>query len=231
MQRTSAPLNPTQPKSIKAPLPESPRKDAQVFMKTFSSQQGSQGDASAKTVISKTETAKDKSGFGLRHDQSQSPSPQPAPSAVSEKILGFGSSKVSKASDLISSAVQDEASTTPLSSHKISAASEASVKTSTPPASRKIPAVFEKDPFSKEEKSIIQQPGCEEKISALQTTKEQSVEVKEDDKLSACPLCKEKFKNNPPNFNTCTFCKMTVCNLCGFNPMPDQTKVGLLSVI
>ncbi|MCJ8733170.1 hypothetical protein PDJAM_G00220090 [Pangasius djambal] len=223
MQRTAGP---PQPKPIKVPAPASPHKDvqAQVSLQNISPQQVSKGDTSAKPVLSQTETSKDKSGFGLTHDQSQSPSPQPAAIAMSEKGLGFGSSIISTASDLISSAVQNEASMKSPSSRKSSAVSDASIKTSTPPASRKVPAVSEKNLSSNEPKLITQQPRSEKKTSELQTTKEQSAEVR-DDSLSACPLCKEKFKNNPPNFNTCTSCKKTVCNLCGFNPTPDQTKV------
>lgn len=221
-QRASGPPNPTQPKPIKAPAPASP----QSSLQNFSPQQGSKGDTSTKPDFFQTDTSKDKSGFGLSHDKSQASSTQPAASAVSEKVLGFGSSIISSASNLISSAVQDEASVTPPSSRKSSAASEASVKTSTPPTSRKVPVVSEKDLPSKEPNSVTQHLRPGEKISEHQTTKkQQSAEVKVGS-LSACLLCKEKFQNNPPNFNTCTSCKMTVCNLCGFNPTPDQTEVG-----
>lgn len=226
IQRTSGPPNPTQPKPINAPAPALPQKDVQAQVsQSLSPQQSSKGGTSAKPVLSQTETSKVKSGFTVTHDQSQSPFPQLADSTISEKDLGFGSSIISTASDLISSAVQDEASITPPSSHKSSAVSEASIKTSTPPASRKVPVASEKDLSSNEPESITQEPRSEEKISELQTTKEQSAKVKEDGK-EACPLCNEKCKNDPPNFNTCTSCKMTVCNLCGFNPMPDQTEVG-----
>lgn len=226
MQRTSGPPKPTQPKPIKVPSPALPRKDVQAqISQNLSPQQSSKGNTSAKPVLSQTESSTVKSGFVVTHDQSQSTSPQPAASTISENGLGFGSSIISMASDLISSAVQDEASMTS-PSRKSSAVSEASVKRSPPPASHKVPVVSEKDLSSNEPKSITQEPRSEEKISELQTTKEQSANVKDDVSLSACPLCNEKCKNNPPNFNTCTSCKMTVCNLCGFNPMPDQTEVG-----
>uniref|UniRef100_A0A3B4FIG6 Protein piccolo-like n=1 Tax=Pundamilia nyererei TaxID=303518 RepID=A0A3B4FIG6_9CICH len=45
---------------------------------------------------------------------------------------------------------------------------------------------------------------------------------------SVCPLCKVKLTvgpTDPPNYNTCTECKTTVCNQCGFNPVPDDLKV------
>lgn len=40
-----------------------------------------------------------------------------------------------------------------------------------------------------------------------------------------CPLCKANISRDPPNFSTCTDCKNTVCNLCGFKPMPHQKEV------
>ncbi|XP_041128885.1 protein bassoon-like [Polyodon spathula] len=43
-----------------------------------------------------------------------------------------------------------------------------------------------------------------------------------------CPLCKTTdltVLHNQPNFNTCTQCRSTVCNQCGFNPNPHLTEV------
>lgn len=31
----------------------------------------------------------------------------------------------------------------------------------------------------------------------------------------SCPICKDIFKKDPPNYNNCDSCKATVCNLCG----------------
>uniref|UniRef100_A0A3P8T0U2 Zinc finger piccolo-type domain-containing protein n=1 Tax=Amphiprion percula TaxID=161767 RepID=A0A3P8T0U2_AMPPE len=45
---------------------------------------------------------------------------------------------------------------------------------------------------------------------------------------STCPLCKLELNmgsKDPPNYNTCTDCKNTVCNQCGFNPMPNVKEV------
>lgn len=78
-------------------------------------------------------------GFGFGGARSRSPSPQPAASAVSGKVLGFGSSIINSASSIISSAVQDESSTTPSSSRKASMVSQMSDKT--PPTSRKGSAI------------------------------------------------------------------------------------------
>ncbi|KAI5623839.1 protein piccolo isoform X5 [Silurus asotus] len=226
MQRTSGPPEPTQTKPVKVPAPASPQENVktQVSLQNLSPQQGSKGDTSAKPVLH--QTSKDKSVTGPSHDKSQSSSPYPASSTVSENIVGFSPTIISTASDIISSAVKDEVSMTPPSSHKSTAVADASVKTSTPPASRKDAVVSEKSLSFKELKSVSQQPGSDEKISELQIIKEQYAEVKKDESLSACPLCKGKIKNNPPNVNTCTSCKMTVCNFCGFNPMPDQTEVS-----
>lgn len=223
MQRASGPPKPPQPKPIKAPVLDPQQKDVQASLPNRSPQQGSKGDTSAKPVLSQTEASKNK-GFELSHDKSTAPSPQPAASTESEKGLGFGSSIIITASDIMAPAVRDKASVKPPSRRKSSAASEASLISSTPSNLHK-EAVDSKKDSSKDPKSVTQQPTSEEKISALQTTKEQSAEVKADS-LSACPLCNDKFQNNPPNFNTCTSCKMTVCNLCGFNPMPDQSEVG-----
>lgn len=44
-----------------------------------------------------------------------------------------------------------------------------------------------------------------------------------------CPVCTTTELSNPPavpNYNTCTQCKATVCNQCGFNPNPHLTEVG-----
>lgn len=46
-----------------------------------------------------------------------------------------------------------------------------------------------------------------------------------------CPVCNTTELSNPPavpNYNTCTQCKATVCNQCGFNPNPHLTEVGQL---
>lgn len=63
--------------------------------------------------------------------------PTQSASSVSGKVLGFGSSIFSSASNLISSAVHDEHSKTPPSSRKGSTVSQTSIKTVTPPSSRK----------------------------------------------------------------------------------------------
>lgn len=41
-----------------------------------------------------------------------------------------------------------------------------------------------------------------------------------------CPICKEIFKEDHPNYNTCDSCKAIVCNLCGgLNSRAEITEV------
>lgn len=188
-------------------------------------------------------------GFGFGGARSRSPSPQPAVSAVSGKVLGFGSSFLSTASNLISSAVQDEPSTTPPTSRKGSSVSE----TTPPPGSRKGSTVSQslfnnnttspslrkgsettqgsqKAQPSKDTKPSVEQKQ-EEKTPLPQQAKEPSNKLKEDKSETpiskplpkVCPLCKVELKKD--QYNSCTECKNIVCNLCGFNPMPHENEV------
>lgn len=181
------------------------------------------------------EPPKDQSGFfGFRSGgaRSRSPSPQPSVSAVSGKVLGFGSSIFSSASNLISSAVQDESSTMQPTSRKASSASQTSDR-STPPASHK-GSEASKDslkrhttPKQEQKKTEVTQPTS----ATVDQTKEKltsSQSPKASPKLlpKACVICKVGLKKEPPNYNTCTECKTTVCNQCGFNPMPHQSEVS-----
>lgn len=45
---------------------------------------------------------------------------------------------------------------------------------------------------------------------------------------ASCPLCQAELNvgsRGPANYNTCTACKLQVCNLCGFNPTPHLLEV------
>lgn len=204
---------------------------------------------------SKAQPHQEDSGFfGFGGARSRSPSPQPAVSAVSGKVLGFGSSFLSTASNLISSAVHDEPSTTPpisrkgstvsetaplASSRKGSAVSESSLKSNAmPPISRKgSEAMQDSQKDTKDTKPSVpheQDEKTQEKLLVLQA-KEPSNNIK-DDKLvitktlsgpllKICPLCKVELKKD--QYNSCTECKNTVCNLCGFNPAPHENEVRI----
>lgn len=192
--------------------------------------------------IPKAEPSKKESGFfGFGGARSRSPSPQPTVSTVSGKVLGFGSSLFSTASNLISSAVHDEP-TTPPTPRKGSATSHPSVNatTTTPPSSQKesvkpehhtketkIPVKEEKTPFAKNHEKKLN----EKQVKMTKVTDEcpRAEEISEHQNV-VCPLCKVALNvgsTEAPNYNTCTECKDTVCNLCGFNPIPHQMKVNI----
>ncbi|KAF4072006.1 hypothetical protein AMELA_G00269390, partial [Ameiurus melas] len=137
----------------------------------------------------------------------------------------------SSASNLISSALQDESS--PPVSRKGSTVSQSS----TPATSRKgsiVPTGEPKPPISKRVDDKPVDKKTEELFIKLTVTEKQEampepVEVttmpKSPSKASqpTCPLCKVDLNvgsEELPNYNTCTECKDMVCNLCGFNPMP-----------
>lgn len=134
------------------------------------------------------------------------PKTQPAKSSESMtgKMLGFGSSIFSSASTLITSAVQDEPKTTPPTPRKMSTLAQAPET----PLQAKAASV----PKVKEEKGLPEPPKVASKA-----------------RVSTCPLCKVELNmgtKDPPNYNRCTECKNTVCNLCGFNPTPHTGAVS-----
>lgn len=180
----------------------------------------------------KSDTAKQDSffSFGLGGSRSRSPSPQPTVSAVSGKVLGFGSSFLSSASNLISSAVQDEPSKTIPMSRKGSTVSQTSNKTTpTPPTSRKgsVAPQDTKLNLTAAKSNPTPSPTQEQKKPPdAQSSKPLQAQVK-GEHTKTCPLCKETLKKDQQNYSSCTSCKSIVCNLCGLNPNPHQTEVSL----
>uniref|UniRef100_A0A4W5RAI9 Zinc finger piccolo-type domain-containing protein n=1 Tax=Hucho hucho TaxID=62062 RepID=A0A4W5RAI9_9TELE len=146
-------------------------------------------------------------------------------------MFGFGSSIFSSASTLITSAVQDEPHTTPPGSPKVSAAAQASPKM--PPTKETKPSASQKAEEKKAEQP--QQANVPQSIRAkMDKPSSEPLKGAASSQLSLnagqsiCPLCKVELNmgsKDPPNYNTCTECKNTVCNLCGFNPMPNVTEV------
>ncbi|XP_037539137.1 protein piccolo [Nematolebias whitei] len=83
----------------------------------------------------------------------------------------------------------------------------AAPKSETPQQAKSAPLVQEKT-----EKSLLETQKFTEEINVASKTSP-----------NTCPLCKVPLNvgsKDSPNYNTCTECKNTVCNLCGFNPMP-----------
>lgn len=163
-----------------------------------------------------------------------SPKTRPDSSKTTEsmtgKMFGFGSSIFSSASNLISSAAQEELRTTPPSSRKMSAPAQVSPKLSampkmspksTPPVSPKMSPTKEPKTQKQEPKKKPEVPQSKEESALSQPPKmaTKSHNVSE----TSCPLCKVELNvgsKDLPNYNTCTECKTTVCTKCGFNPMP-----------
>lgn len=115
------------------------------------------------------------------------------------KMFGFGSSIFTSASTLINSAVKDDSKATPVSPKMpVSKAGSPLLQTKV----EKAPSEYAKD------------AGASPALpKAAQST---------------CPLCKVELNfgsKEPCNYKTCTECKNTVCNQCGFNPMPNVSEV------
>uniref|UniRef100_A0A674C8T0 Protein piccolo n=1 Tax=Salmo trutta TaxID=8032 RepID=A0A674C8T0_SALTR len=169
-------------------------------------------------------------GFGGAKSQPAQSKPE---ESVSGKVFGFGSSIFSSASTLITSAVQDETHTTPPASPMVSAAAQASPKMS--PAKETKPPATQKAEEKKAEQPQQAKvpPSVQAKVDKPPSEPPKGAESSQPSPKagqSTCPLCKVELNmgsKDPPNYNTCTECKNTVCNLCGFNPMPHETKEWL----
>lgn len=158
-----------------------------------------------------------------------------ATESLSGKMFGFGSSIFSSASSLMS-AVQEESRTTPPGSRKMSAPAQASARISpksTPPISPKSsPSRGPKTTSEKaeqEKKSDEVHQNKKDPVSSQPANLGTVIQAGPDKGQNSCPLCKVKMNigsSEPPNYNTCTECKNTVCNQCGFNPMPSGEVCG-----
>lgn len=165
-------------------------------------------------------------GFGGTKTQPAAKSAE----SVTGKMFGFGSSIISSASTLITSAVQDKPKSTPPTPRKMSTTANVSPKT-TPPVSPKIP------PAKATKLPVVQksEPSQQTKpVPSAQAKKEAAPEAQKvlpKAGLSICPHCKVKLNmgsKDPPNYRICTECKNSVCNLCGFNPMPHTAVVSVI---
>lgn len=220
------PSPPTAPEMVKL----SPQKQQPV--KPVAKEHPKAGTSPAKTIpVQPAQPPKKDSGgfFGFGGPKSQPSVAQPAGS-VPGKMFGFGSSFLSSASTFITSAVQDEPKTTPPTPRKMPTAGHVSPKT-TPPASPKSLPVKDTKPLKTEEKTPAKPqqapPPGQAKIEKGPAEKAKAATDKPDP--SICPLCKGRLNlgsKDPPNYNTCTQCKTTVCSQCGFDPKPNVVEVN-----
>uniref|UniRef100_A0AAV2KQC0 Zinc finger piccolo-type domain-containing protein n=1 Tax=Knipowitschia caucasica TaxID=637954 RepID=A0AAV2KQC0_KNICA len=157
--------------------------------------------------------------FGFGGPKAQPESAKPAES-VGGKMFGFGSSIFSSASTLITSAVQDQPKTTAPVSPKLSPKPY-------PAKEAKSPAAQKPEENKKEEAKIPPaeqtkaDKGLPQPTKAAAPTRGPAVKPGQ----STCPLCKVHLNissKDPPNYSNCTECKSTVCNQCGFNPLPND---------
>lgn len=179
----------------------------------------------AKSAPAPGQPSKQESGglFGFGAPKLQ---PTKAAESVTGKMFGFGSSIFSSASTLITTAVQDEPKTTPPTPRKMSLQAQEPGKAKSPVSPKMSPTKTTKSPEQTSE--------TKQQVKADVAT---AVKVKEDKPSKApstCPLCKIELNvgsKDPPNYNTCTECKDTVCNLCGFNPMPHTGAVSSIAYL
>ena len=149
--------------------------------------------------------------FGFGGSKAQ-PDAKPEES-VTGKMFGFGSSIFNSASTLI---------TTPPVSPKMAAAKDT-----------KQPVVQKPEQEKKLEQTqqTMASPSVQAKVDKApsEPPKAAASQAAPNAGQSTCPLCKlglNMGSKDPPNYNTCTECKNTVCNQCGFNPMPAKSEVG-----
>lgn len=145
-----------------------------------------------------------------------------AAESLGGKMFGFGSSIFSTASTMITSAVQDESKTMPPVSPKMPVAKGT---TKSPPVQKH---EQEKKPLQSQQPktSPMLQPKVEK--GPQEPLKDPVPSAAPKAGQSTCMLCKTALNfgsKDPPNYNKCTECKNTVCNQCGFNPMPNVSEV------
>ncbi len=210
------------PESQKLASPASVHKITPETQKTSGSRKPDQTSQTVRKQSSATPTPQQESGgfFGRGGAKTEAAKPE---ESVTGKMFGFGSSIFSSASNLIASAVQDEPKTTPPVSPKMQ-----STKESKPPAAQK--SVQDKKPDQPQQAKG--HPAQQEKMDKAQVETPKAAAASHNVPKagpSACPLCKMVLNigsKDPPNYNTCTECKSTVCNQCGFNPMPNVKEVS-----
>lgn len=162
-------------------------------------------------------TKQDSGLFGFGSTKSQ-----PAES-VTGKMFGFGSSIFSSASTMLTTAVQDQHNTAPPASPKMTSAKDAKSPTAQVLEQQKKPD----STLQTMRPTLGQDKGFEVPSENRKAATTNPLTVKPGE--STCPLCKAKLNKGSsdlPNYNTCTQCKNTVCNQCGFNPMPNASEVS-----
>lgn len=224
MQSTST----KQSETVKGPESQkqaSPAQKTPETQRAVGSQKSPQTGLTVRKQSGATPAPQQESGglFGFGGPKKEAAKPE-----VTGKMFGFGSSIFSSASTLIASAVQDEPKTTPPVSPKMQLA-----KDTKPPSVSKSEQEKKQEQHQQGKAHPAVQAKVEKSPSQTQKAAEDSQHASKGGK-STCPICKVVLNvglKDPPNYNTCTECKNTVCNQCGFNPMPNVKEVRCLLCI
>ncbi|KAG5845785.1 hypothetical protein ANANG_G00142890 [Anguilla anguilla] len=224
----------TGPPAQAQPPPQPPKQESSFFGLSFGG--FSEPPKPQPTTPQATESVSGKLfGFGGFSEAPKQPTPAPPTDSVSGKMFGFSSSIFSSASSLITSAVQDEApaqspAQPPATSKEPTPAQPSPKK---PPPSEVKPLAGQKPDQPQQAKATP--PTQDKKATPMKAEKPPAEPPKTAEPshppskaaTTNCPLCKVELNvgsKDPPNYNTCTECKKTVCNLCGFNPMPHLNE-------
>lgn len=209
------------PGSQKQASPAPGRKTPQESQKTGPQKPPDQTSQIGRKQSHTTSTTQEESGgfFGFG-----GPKPQPDSAKSAEslggKMFGFGSSIFSSASTLITSA--DSKTTPPVSPKMPAAKATKSPVFQKKESEKKLEQVQEPKTSPSLQAKVERAPSEPSKIAAASPAVPKAGQ-------STCPLCKVELNigsKEPPNYNKCTECKTTVCNQCGFNPMPNVKKVS-----
>ncbi|KAL7828086.1 hypothetical protein AOLI_G00312380 [Acnodon oligacanthus] len=190
------------------------------------------------TQASELVTGKLFSGFGGLTETAKPPAAaSQASDGVSGKMFGFGSSILSSATNLITGEDSKSPPESPPGSPPDSPIdSGADSPPGSPPDSGSesppdTPPAYSKEraspkPRATERKAPVDKPTVEPaKVEKPLAPASCSAGH------SSCPLCKVALNigsGDTPNYSTCTECQKTVCNLCGFNPMPHLSEVSII---
>lgn len=208
-----------EPQSRKQASPASVQKMTPGTQTTSRSEKPDQTSQTGLKQSSATPAPQQGSGglFGFSSAKTGAAKPE---ESVTGKMFGFGSSIFSSASTLMASAVHDEPKTTPPVSPKMQSTQE------TKPPSVKM---SEQDKKQEQPHQAKTHPAVQVKADKVPSETSTTAKSASTAGQSTCPLCKVVLNmgtKDPPNYNTCTDCKSTVCNQCGFNPMPNVKEVG-----
>lgn len=226
MQITSAKV-PAKGEAVKGPdsqkqaSPASVQKMTHETQRTSESQKPDQTSQTGRKQSTATPVTQQESRglFGFGGSKTEAAKPE---ESVTGKMFGFSSSIFSSASTLIASAVQDEPKTTPPVSPRMQPTKQ--TKQSTAQKS-------EQDKKQEQPQQAKAHPAGQAQVDKAPSETPKTAVASRNAPItgqSACPLCKMVLNvgsKDPPNYNTCTECKSTVCNQCGFNPMPNVKEV------